>query len=92
MSQLTPKRDVTAGKIFSHIRGAWYVEYPEELVRQEFVCQLINDYGYTIEQMGEELSTQRGREQAEADIVIWRSAQDKKGRQSPAHCRRDQIE
>ncbi|MGB8169960.1 MAG: hypothetical protein WCF18_20825 [Chthoniobacteraceae bacterium] len=32
MSQLTPKRDVTTGKILSHIRGAWYVEYPEELV------------------------------------------------------------
>jgi type I restriction enzyme M protein len=80
---LTVKRDLVKGRIFSPIRDAWYVDFPEELVRQEFVCVLVNDYGYELDQMGEELSTQRGREKAEADIVIWRTAQDKRDAKAP---------
>ena len=57
MSPLVIKRDIAKGKIFSHIRNDWFVEYPEETVRQEFVCSLVNDYGYAIDQMSEELST-----------------------------------
>ncbi len=33
--------------------------------------------------MGEELQVQRGRESAEADIVIWRSAKDKADEKPP---------
>src|SRR5882724_10563153 len=71
------------GKIWSHIRAQWYVETPEELVRQQYVCRLANDYGYLLDQMGEELKVQRGRQSAEADVVIWRSARDKIDKQSP---------
>src|SRR5437773_10995970 len=71
------------GKIYSHVRANWYVETPEERVRQQYVCRLVNDYGYSLDQMGEELKVQRGRQSAEADIVIWRSARDKNDTQSP---------
>lgn len=44
-----------AGKIWSHIRQDWFIEFPEELVRQQYVCKLVNDYGFSLDQMGEEL-------------------------------------
>ena len=74
---LVLRRDPAKGKIWSYIRQDWFVEFPEELVRQQFVCTLVNDYGFSLDQMGEELEVQRGREAAEADIVIWRTAKDK---------------
>jgi len=36
-------------------------EFPEELVRQQFVCALVNDYGFSLDQMDEESKVQRGR-------------------------------
>jgi hypothetical protein len=64
------------GKIWSHIRQDWFVEYPEEVVRQQFVCKLVNDYGFSLEQMDEEIATEHGRGSVEADIVIWRTVKD----------------
>jgi type I restriction enzyme M protein len=43
------------GKIFSHIRNSWFVLTPEEKVRQKCVCTLVNHYGYSLEQMAEEM-------------------------------------
>jgi hypothetical protein len=91
---LIPRRDPAKGKIFSHIRQDWFVEFPEELVRQQFVCTLVNDYGFSLEQMGEELEVQRGREAAEADIVIWRTARDKADEKPPliiTECKSDSV-
>lgn len=75
---LTVKRE--GGKTWSHIRQKWLVETPEETVRQEYVCHLVNEYGYGPEQMGEELHLpgERGNRNARADIVIWRTVQDKR--------------
>jgi hypothetical protein len=42
-SPLELRRDTT-GKIFSHIRQKWLIETPEERVRQEYVCSLVNEY------------------------------------------------
>ena len=83
MSSLVIKRDTAKGKIFSHIRNDWFVEYPEEVVRQEFVCTLVNDYGYALDQMDEELHLPMGRGSVRADIVIWRTAQDKHDAKAP---------
>lgn len=83
MSQLAPKRDVTAGKIFSHLREQSLVETPEELVRQEFVCHLVNHYGYDLRQMAEELHLPHGRGSVRADVVVWRSVGDKQNDKPP---------
>ncbi len=91
---LSLRRDTAKGKIFSPIRQGWFIEFPEELVRQQFVCTLVNDYGFSIDQMGEELEVQRGREAAEADIVIWRTAQDKDDEKPPliiTECKSDNV-
>ena len=90
---LTFRRD-GKGKIWSPVRQAWFVEFPEEVVRQEFVCRLVNDYGYALDQMGEELEVQRGRQSAEADLVIWRTAQDKRDAKPPlivVECKADNV-
>jgi type I restriction enzyme M protein len=82
-SLLNLRHDPARGKIFSHIRQDWFVEFPEELVRQQFVCTLVNDYGYSLDQMDEESKVQRGRQSAEADVVIWRTAKDKAEKKAP---------
>ena len=35
------------GKIWSHVRKKWLVETPEETVRQEYLCILVNEYGFS---------------------------------------------
>lgn len=73
-----------AGKIYSPIRRDWFVETPEERVRQEYLCILVNDYGFDPAQIAEEENlTGRGSAQARADHVIWRSAKDKAERKPP---------
>jgi len=78
MSTLEVKKN--DGKIYSYIREKWLVCTPEEEVRQNFVCKLVNDYGYPIELMSEEyrpdLET-RGVRSTRADIVIF-DTKDKK--------------
>ena len=72
------------GQLFSPVRSKWVFETPEERVRQEWLCVLVNEYGYQPEQMGEELDlTGRGSAQARADLVIWRSKDDKQKGNTP---------
>lgn len=66
------------GQIWSHIRRKWLVETPEESVRQEYLLVLVNDYGFSLDQIAEEIDlTGRGSASARADFAIWRTVQDK---------------
>ncbi len=42
------------GDIYSHIRKKPLVETPEERVRQEYLCVLVNEYGYGLDVNGYE--------------------------------------
>lgn len=42
------------GQIFSYIRNKWLHYTPEEEVRQNLVCKLVNDFGYPLTVMSEE--------------------------------------
>ncbi|WP_152059509.1 N-6 DNA methylase [Aliarcobacter butzleri] len=79
---VSPKyKDSTKKQIFSPIRNKYFDAQPEEIVRQEFVCKLINDYGYSLSQMDEEVkltTSQRGTGRASADIVVWKNEDEKK--------------
>ena len=71
---------VDGNKIYSPLRDKWLILTPEEQVRQNYICRLINFYGYSLEQMDEELkvnNSHRGQGKARADIVIWKSQEDK---------------
>jgi type I restriction enzyme M protein len=83
-------------KIFSHVRKKWLSETPEERVRQEYLCTLVNEYGFQLDQIDEELSvTRRGAAQARADFLIWRSSADKLARNKPlivVECKSDNVQ
>lgn len=71
---------INGNKIYSPLRDKWLVLTPEEQVRQSYICRLVNVYGYDLEQMDEELkvnNSHRGQGKARADIVIWKSKEDK---------------
>jgi type I restriction enzyme M protein len=65
--------DDSKEKIFAPLRNKYLDAKPEEIVRQEFICKLINDYGYSLEQMDEEVrltTSSRGTGRAYADLII----------------------
>jgi len=87
--------NVKANKVFSRIRQKWIPLTPEEKVRQEYLKVLEDEYGYSLEQMNEEIDiTGRGSAQARADFVIWRCAQDKLDEKAPfmiVECKSDNV-
>ncbi len=68
-------------EIFAPLKDTWLKTKPEEIVRQKFICKLVNDYGYSLEQMDQEVkltTSQRGTGRASADIVVWKTKEEKK--------------
>ncbi|WP_419867508.1 N-6 DNA methylase [Clostridium perfringens] len=68
------------GRIYIPLKDKWLIETPEEIVRQNYICKLVNVYGYSLKQMSQELevaNSSRGQGRARADIVIWKSEEDK---------------
>ncbi|WP_085875498.1 N-6 DNA methylase [Peptoniphilus vaginalis] len=73
------------GKIYCPLIDKWLITKPEERVRQNYIASLINDYGYSLEQMAQELkvsNSHRGQGKARADIVIWKNKADKDAKKS----------
>lgn len=67
-------------KIFAPLLDKWLVLKPEEKVRQQYIQRLIENYGFSPDQMAQEVkvsNSQRGQGRAMADIVIWKSKEDK---------------
>lgn len=72
---------IKGNKIFVPLKNKELVLTPEERVRQEYICRLVDNYGYALNQMAQEVqvnNSHRGQGKARADIVIWRSEADKK--------------
>ena len=72
-------------KIYAPLKDKWLVVKPEEEVRQRYICRLVDSYGYNPKQMDQELkvtNSHRGQGSARADIVIWKSAQEKNDNKS----------
>lgn len=72
-------------KIYAPLKDKWLVLKPEEEVRQKFICRLVDSYGYDLKQMDQELkvsNSQRGQGAARADIVIWKSIEEKNNSKS----------
>jgi type I restriction enzyme M protein len=90
---LTVRRD--KGKIWSPLRGKWLEETPEETVRQEYLGVLVNEYGFSLDQIAEEHEvTGRGSGRARADFIIWRSAIEVNKAYSPliiVECKSDNV-
>lgn len=77
---------INGNKIYAPLKDKWLVLKPEEEVRQKYICRLVDNYGYSVEQMTQEVqvnNSQRGQGMARADIVVWRNAEDKNEDKSP---------
>jgi N-6 DNA methylase len=73
-------------KIYAPLKDKWLVLKPEEEVRQTYIKRLVDSYGYTINQMDQEIqvtNSLRGQGAARADIVVWRSKEDKEAKKYP---------
>tara|TARA_R110002050_G_scaffold167946_2_gene299010 strand:- start:1994 stop:4261 length:2268 start_codon:yes stop_codon:yes gene_type:complete len=67
-------------KIYAPLLDKWLVLKPEEKVRQQYIKRLIENYGFSPDQMAQEVkvnNSQRGQGRAMADIVVWKSKEDK---------------
>lgn len=73
-------------KIFAPLKDKWLVLKPEEKVRQKYICRLVDIYGYSLDQMDQEIqvnNSHRGQGMSRADIVVWKNADDKNNSKSP---------
>jgi type I restriction enzyme M protein len=75
------KNQIKSNKIFAPILGKWLKLSQEEKVRQEFICRLIDSYGYKLNQLGQNIKI---KDSQEVDIAIWRSEQEKTKNSIPA--------
>src|SRR5665648_312799 len=73
---------IKGNKIYSPILEKMLPLTPEEEIRQNFICDLINLHGYKLEQMGQELIKSIGNDYV--DIVIWKTAIDKQNKEKPS--------
>jgi type I restriction enzyme M protein len=91
--------EINGNKIKAPLKGKdnWLVLTPEEKVRQEYICRLVNHYGYSLDQMQQEVTVaegnKRGTGRASADIVVWRSKEEvfKKAPLIAIECKADNI-
>ncbi|HEV8081548.1 MAG TPA: N-6 DNA methylase [Chitinophagaceae bacterium] len=91
--------EIKNNKIKVPLKGEdeWLVLKPEEQVRQEYVCRLVNNYGFDLEQMAQEMqvsNSKRGQGRAMADIVVWKNIKDKREHNSPVivvECKAEHI-
>ncbi len=85
MCEMKAKINIEENKIYSPLKGKWKVLKPEEKVKQHFIARLVNEYGYALNQMAEELTvsrTGRGHGGARADIVIWKNEADRRAKKN----------
>jgi len=86
---------IDGNRIFSPVRKKWLTLTPEEQVRQQYLTVLIDEYGYSLDQIDEEVNvTGRGSAQARADFLIWRTAKDKADQKAPfivIECKSDNV-
>ena len=89
--------DTKTNKIYAPLKDQWFVKTPEEEVRQNYICRLVNHYGFSLDQMKQEVTvsnSSRGQGRAQADIVIWKSKEDKQNDISPVivvECKAENI-
>ena len=91
--------EIKGNKIKAPLKGndAWLILKPEEEIRQKYICRLVNNYGFSLEQMEQEVlvsNTKRGTGGARADIIVYKNAADKKKRKDAViivECKADNI-
>lgn len=73
--------EIKGSKIFAPLLNKWVLNTQEENLKQEFIQRLINVYGYTLGQLGQDVEIKK---RYKADIAIWRSEKEKVKNQIPS--------
>lgn len=73
--------EIKGNQIFAPLLNSWLKNTPEEKLKQEFICRLLNVYGYQLEQLGQDIEIKK---RYKADIAIWRSKNDKSKNSIPS--------
>ena len=68
------KIEIKGNKIYVPLKDIWVINTPEENLKQDFICRLVNTYGYKLDQLGQDVEIKK---RYKADLAIWRSAIDK---------------
>ena len=79
-------------KIFAPLKDKWLVLKPEEKVRQEYVCRLVNSYCFDLEQMEQDSKVQGI--YFNYSILIWKNENSKINNESPLiviQCKADSV-
>jgi type I restriction enzyme M protein len=69
-------------EIFAPLKDKWLIATPEEVVRQNYICHLVNQYGYSLAQMEQEDEIQN-ENKIQPDILIWCSEQARIDKKQP---------
>lgn len=89
--------EIKGNKIKAPLKGKeeWLVLKPEEQVRQEYICRLVNNYGFDLEQMAQDYNYSKyTKEKNIVDIVVWKNVNEKKKNNKPLifiQCKSDSI-
>lgn len=95
--EMTLEVKISGNKIFAPLKSKDLVLTPEETVRQNFICRLVNHFGYALPQMAQEVkvnNSKRGQGKARADIVIWKNEKERIDEKSPVvvvECKAEHI-
>lgn len=73
--------EIKGKNIYLPLKDEWVLNSPEEKLKQEFICRLVNNYGYKPEQLGQDVEIKK---RYKADIAIWRSEKDKQKASIPS--------
>ena len=79
-------------KIFAPLKDKWLVLRPEEKVRQEYICRLVNFYGFDLKQMDQDSKVQGI--YLNYSILIWKNKNSKINNESPLiviQCKADSV-
>ncbi len=68
-------------KIYAPLLGKWVPYSSEEELKQKFIHRLTETYGYSLDQLGQDVKVKK---RYEADIAIWRSKSDKEKKSIPS--------
>jgi type I restriction enzyme M protein len=74
---------ISDNRIYSPLKNKYLRLTPEERFRQEFICKLINDYSYSLKQMAQVDSAQKGQNKTYENIFIWATEKDKIANKNP---------
>ncbi|NHJ87949.1 MAG: N-6 DNA methylase, partial [Asgard group archaeon] len=88
---------IEGDRIFSPLKQKWLKSTPEEAVRQKYIQRLVNHYGFSPNQMEQEVTvsnTSRGKGGARADIIVYENNENKRNRKNAkiiVECKADNI-